>query len=193
MRKAPFPLRSGLSAPPRAVTAKSFIDQHLLSVPFLLSSTPRIGTIAVLGAARHLPSPRIASAPQRPSPAPLPPVLSGLAARPDPLSPRIAPDSGPTRSAPPQLLPHTAACVARPGPARPLSPLTARTAGPAQRAAARHVAPEVMLPNHAHRAALLAPQLQHFLRAEHSDGGNERRAAKRSGRRFRAAARGAVQ
>lgn len=76
-------------------------------------------------------------------------------------------------------------------PARPLSPLTARTAGPAQRAAARHVGPEVVLPHHAHRAALLAPQLQHFLRAEHSDGGNERRTAARPGRRSRAAARGA--
>lgn len=138
MRKAPFPLRFGLSAPPRAVTAKSFIDQHLLSVPFLLSSTPRIGTIAVLGAARHLPSPRIASAPQRPSPAPLPPVLSGLAARPDPLSPRIAPDSGPTRSAPPQLLPHTAARVARPGPARPVPSAHSPRGQPARHSALRH-------------------------------------------------------
>lgn len=55
-----------------------------------------------------------------------------------------------------------------------VGPLTARTGGPAQGAAARHVGPEVVLPHDAHRAALLAPQLQHFLRAEHWHGGDPR-------------------
>lgn len=188
MRKAPFPLRSGLSVRPRAVTAKSFIDQHLLSVPFLFSSAPRIGVIAVLGAARNLPSLCIASTAPIPRSAPAgslrPPSPPGS---PQPMDrTRLWPNTERTAPGPPsQSSPRR--------PSRPLSPLTARTAGPAQRAAARHVAPEVMLPNHAHRAALLAPQLQHFLRAEHSDGGNERRIAERSGRRSRAAARGAVQ
>lgn len=52
-------------------------------------------------------------------------------------------------------------------------PLTARTGGPAQGAAARHVGAQVVLPHDAHRAALLAPQLQHLLGAEHGDGGTQ--------------------
>lgn len=51
-----------------------------------------------------------------------------------------------------------------------VSPLTARTGGPAQGAAAWHVGADVVLSHDAHGTALLAPQLQHFLRAEHCDG-----------------------
>lgn len=65
----------------------------------------------------------------------------------------------------------------RPLTAEPLTaePLTAGAGGAAlgaaaQGAAARHVGAQVVLPHHPHGAALLPPQLQNLLRAEHRGG-----------------------